>query len=213
MDDILNNVNLARPYTAVCPTLDAGVLSVLAGTTRPLTGREVSRLLGRPSHSGVLGTLNRLSEHGLVDREEAGRAFLFTLNRDHLAAPAVDLLVHMRSELFDRLCQTVASWEIAPVHVSLFGSMARGEGDTSSDIDLFVVRPSGVEREDPRWREQLDLLARKVQRWTGNMAGIAEVGKEEIPRLRKEEPPILAELRADAITVAGTEAAALLGES
>lgn len=204
-------MDVARPYTAICPTLDAGVLSVLAGTTRPLTGREIARLLGRRSHSGVLGTLNRLFEHGLVDREEAGRAFLFTLNREHLAAPAVELLAHMRSELFDRLCQAVDSWEIQPVHVSLFGLVARGEGDTSSDIDLFVVRQRGVERENPLWREQLDLLARQVQRWTGNSAGIAEVGKEEIPRLREEEPPIVAELRADAITIAGNEAAALLG--
>jgi predicted nucleotidyltransferase len=152
-------------------------------------------------------------EHGLVEREEVGRAFLFILNREHLAAPVVELLAQMRSELFDRLGHTVDSWEVAPVHVSLFGSMARGEGDTGSDIDLFVVRPRGVEREDPRWREQLDQLAAKVQRWTGNRAGIAEVGEEEIPRLRKEEPPILAELRADAITIAGTEAAALLGAS
>jgi predicted nucleotidyltransferase len=205
-------MDLARPYAALCPTLDAGVLSVLAGTTRPLTGREISRLLGRRSHSGVLDALDRLTEHGLVDREEAGRAFLFTLNREHLAAPAVDLLAQMRGELFDRLAHLVDSWKVAPVHVSLFGSMARGEGNTSSDIDLFVVRPQSVEHEEPQWREQLDLLARKVQRWTGNPVGIVEVGIEEIPRLRKEEPPILAELRTDAITVAGAEAATLLSE-
>lgn len=206
-------MDVSRPYASICPTLDAGVLSVLAGTTRPLTGREVARLLGRPSHSGVLDTLSRLTDHGLVDREEAGRAFLFTLNREHLAAPAALLLAQLRSELFERLCRLVDSWDIAPVHVSLFGSVARGEGDTSSDIDLFVVRPQKVGREDPVWQDQLDLLARKVQRWTGNPAGIAEVGAEEIPRLREEVPPILAELRADAITIAGTETAALLGES
>lgn len=204
-------MDVARPYTAICPTLDSGVLSVLSGTTRPLTGREIARLVGRSSHSGVLNALNRLVEHGVVDREEAGRALLFTLNREHLAAPAIDLLAHMRSELLKRLRGDVDAWEIAPVHVSLFGSAARGEGDTDSDIDLFVVRPDKVDREDPRWREQLDLLARRVQRWTGNRLGIAEVGKGEIPRLRKDEPPILDELRTDAVTIAGTEATTLLG--
>lgn len=185
---------------------------MLAGTTRPMTGREIARLMGRASHSGVLKALNRLAEHGVVDREEAGRALLFTLNREHLATPAVDLLAHMRSELIGRLSHAVGSWEIAAVHVSLFGSFARGEGGTSSDVDLFVVRPKKVEREDPRWREQLDLLAHKVQRWTGNPAGIVEVGKGEIPRLREEEPPIVPELRKDAITLYGIEAASLLGE-
>lgn len=204
-------MDLAQPYTAICSPLDGGALSVLAGTTRPMTGREIARLMGRTSHSGVLIALNRLTAHGLVDREEAGRALLFTLNREHLAAPAVGLLADMRSELFNRLSHAVGSWEIAAVHVSLFGSFARGEGDTSSDIDLFVVRPKGVERENSRWREQLDLLARQVERWTGNRAGIVEVGKAEIPRLRKEKPPILPELRADAITIAGPEVAALLG--
>ena len=206
-------MDVARPYTVICPTLDSGVLTVLAGTTRPLTGREIARLLGRPSHSGVLDTLNRLVEQGLVDREEAGRAFLFTLNREHLAAPAVEVLAHLRGELLKRLRATIDSWDIAAVHVSLFGSAARGEGDTSSDIDLFIVRPEKVDSEDPRWREQLDLLARQVQRWTGNRAGIAEVSKAALDRIRKEKPPIVDELRADAITITGTEASTLLSES
>jgi len=196
---------------ALCPTLDSGVLSVLAGTTRPLTGREVARLLGRASHSGVVGVLNRLSEQGVVDRAEAGRALLFTLNREHLAAPAVDVLAGMRAELLRRLQNAIEGWGIAPVHVCMFGSVARGEGDVHSDIDLFVVRPGRVPEEDERWREQLDELARRVQRWTGNRAGIAEVAETEIERLRDDAPPIIAELRADSITLAGPEVAALLG--
>lgn len=204
-------MDVARPYTAICPTLESGVLSVLAGTTRPLTGREIARLLGRPSHSGVLDALNRLAEHGLVDRQEAGRAFLFTLNREHLAAPAVEILAGMRTELLNRLREAIDSWKIAPVHVSLFGSAARSEGDTRSDIDLFVVRPEGVAEEDAHWRAQLDLLARQVQRWTGNRAGIAEAGEAEIGRLRRDAPPVVAALRSDAISLAGPEATTLLG--
>jgi hypothetical protein len=119
----------------------------------------------------------------------------------------------MRSELFTRLRETIASWDVAPVHASVFGSMARGQGDTSSDIDIFLVRPNKVEGEDPRWREQVDVLARQVQRWTGNRAGISEVSKGALARLRKEDPPILAELRADAITIAGTEAMTWLGSA
>src|SRR6476469_5143846 len=109
-------MDLARPYTALCPTLDSEVLNVLAGTTRPLTGREIARLARRPSHSGVLDALNRLAEHGLVDREEAGRAFLFTLNREHLAAPAVERLAQMRSALLQRLSDAVERREIPPLH-------------------------------------------------------------------------------------------------
>jgi predicted nucleotidyltransferase len=186
-------------------------LATLARTTRPLTGREVARLTGRRSHAGVLDVLNRLAEHGLVEREEAGKAFLYTLNRDHLAAPAVDILAGMRIELLARLSDSIEAWQVAPSHVSLFGSAARGEGDTESDIDLFIVRPKGVSEDDARWRTQLEVLARQVQSWTGNHASVAEASEDELGRFRRDAPPILDELRADAIVLTGAEIRDLLG--
>jgi predicted nucleotidyltransferase len=204
-------MDVAHPHTAICPTLDSTVLSVLAGTSRPLTGREVARLAGRASHGGVRDVLNRLAEHGLVDRQEAGRAVLFTLNREHLAAPAVALLAGMRTELFKRTRDTVSAWTVSPLHVSMFGSTARGEGSTRSDIDLFVVRATGVDEDNFVWRAQLDDLAMQVERWTGNRAAIAEVAADEIARLRDEQPPVVAELRSDAIVLSGPSIPALLG--
>jgi predicted nucleotidyltransferase len=204
-------MDVSRPYAAICAALDSEVLATLARTSRPLTGREVARLTGRTSHGGVLDVLKRLSQHGLVDRQEAGKAFLFTLNRNHLAAPAVDILAGMRTELLNRMRDSIDAWEIAPVHVSLFGSAARGEGDTESDIDLFVVRPEDVSEDDPRWRTQLEDLAEQIQSWTGNHAGVAEASEDEIERLRRDEPPIVGELRADAIVLSGEEIADLVG--
>ena len=34
-------MDLGRPYTVICPTVEGPVLDVLAHTTRPLTGREI----------------------------------------------------------------------------------------------------------------------------------------------------------------------------
>lgn len=204
-------MNLSRPYAAVGPTLDPGVLTVLAGTTRPLTGREIARLLGRASHSGVISSLERLVDQGLVAREEAGRAFLFTLNRKHVAAPAVELLADLREELLRRIREEVDSWRVQVVHLSLFGSAARGDGNTHSDIDLFAVRKSGIERQDPDWRDQVDFLGWQIERWAGNPARIVEVGQEEIGRLKKERPPVVDELLADAIVLSGPDISSLLG--
>jgi predicted nucleotidyltransferase len=206
-------MDVARPYKAVCPSLDGEVLSVLARTTRGLTGREVALLTGRSSHSGVLAVLNRLTEHGLVDRVELNRAFLFSMNREHLAYPAVTALVGMRVALFGKIQQEVAAWSLAPVHVSLFGSTARGDGDTQSDIDLFVVRPAEIDQEDARWRAQVDALEDRVSRWTGNRLAVLEISESEIERLTAEDPPIVSELRADAIVLAGSTIPALLGET
>jgi predicted nucleotidyltransferase len=206
-------MDLAHPYAAVSPTLDPGVLTVLAGTTRPLTGREIARLMGRTSHSGVIAVLDRLGDQGIVDREEAGRAFLFTLNREHLAAPAVELLAGLREDLLNRIRSEVDDWNVKGHHLSLFGSAARGDGDVDSDIDLFVVRSSAIESQDPIWRKQLDLLSWKVERWTGNPARIVEVNEGELPRLREERSPVVDELLTDAIDLAGPEVSALLGKA
>jgi predicted nucleotidyltransferase len=203
-------MNLARPYSSASPSLEGDVLAVLAGTTRALTGREVARLARRGSQRGVLSALERLVDQGLVFRTDAGHSQLHTLNRDHLAAPAVELLVGMRGELLTRLGQFVNDWEIAPIHVSLFGSAARGDGGPDSDVDLLVIRPDGVPAEDLRWSAQLDQLADSVRRWTGNPAAIAELSMDDLRGLRERRPRVAKELEADAIALLGPDASALL---
>jgi predicted nucleotidyltransferase len=202
-------MNVARPYASICPKLEGEVLRVLAGTTRSLTGREITLLTGKTSHSGVMAVLSRLVEHGLVNQVELNRASLYALNRDHLAAPAVILLMGMREELLERVRRELGSWQIAPVHASLFGSTARGDGDTQSDIDLFVIRPNGVDEDEPAWCAQIEDLQTQVLRWTGNRAGIVQISESQIARLLDDEPPIVADLRLDAIVLHGPEIDAL----
>jgi predicted nucleotidyltransferase len=197
-------MDVSRPYSAVCPTLDGDVLKVLAGTTMALTGRQVALLTGRKSHSGVLAVLNRLTEHGLVSRIELNHAYLFALNRDHLAAPAVEILVGMRKALFEEIRNVIDNWSITPVHASLFGSAARGDGDTQSDFDLLVVRPDSVDEDEAAWRSQIDDLVDLVRRRTGNQVSVIERDKPGMERLREAEPPILSELLADAIVFSGS---------
>jgi predicted nucleotidyltransferase len=204
-------MDLSRPWAPIRSPIDMEVLRVLRGTTRPLTGREVARLVRAGSQPTVNASLRRLSDEGLVDVEEAGNAYLYTFNREHLAAPAIELLADIRAELERRLRDEIAGWTIAPVHLSIFGSAARGDGDTASDIDIFVVRPRDVRDDDANWREQLDRLSDHVLAWTGNHGGFSEVSETDVRRLRRERPPVVDELSRDAITVAGPEPAELLG--
>lgn len=206
-------MDLSRPWALIRSPIDTEVLLVLGGTTRPLTGREVARLVRTGSQPAVNAALRRLAEEGLVRAEEAGNAFLYTLNREHLGAPAVELLLGIRTEFERRLQAEVAEWGIAPAHVSIFGSAARGDGDTHSDIDIFVVRPAGIAEDDPGWREQLERLSDHVHDWTGNHAAISEVSAADVRRLRRERPPVVDELRRDAITLTGPTPTELLGTS
>lgn len=204
-------MDLSRPWAPIRSPLDMEVVRVLRGTTRPLTGREVARLARAGSQPAVNAALRRLAEEGVVRAEEAGNAYLYTLNREHVAAPALELLADIRAELERRMRAEIAEWTIAPPHVSIFGSAARGDGDTRSDIDIFVVRPADVSEEDPGWREQLDRLVDRVHRWTGNNAALSEISAADVPRLRREQPPVVEELRRDAITLAGPTPSELLG--
>jgi predicted nucleotidyltransferase len=204
-------MDLSRPWALIRSPIDMDVLRVLRGTTRPLTGREVARLVRSGSQPTVNASLRRMSAEGLVHAEEAGNAYLHTFNREHLAAPAVELLADVRSELERRLRDEIAAWEVAPIHLSLFGSAARGTGDTQSDIDIFIVRPRTITVEDSRWREQLARLSEHVLAWTGNHAGLSEISETDTRRLRRERPPIVEELGRDAITIAGPEPSELLG--
>jgi predicted nucleotidyltransferase len=210
---IVDIMNVSRAYSAVAPTVEGDVLMVLAGTTQPLSGRRVARLARRGSVAAVAKALERLVHQGLVLRQEAPPASLYTLNRQHVAAAAVETLALIRIELLDRLRQTFSTWSIPPIHVSLFGSTARGDGDLDSDIDLFVVRPAGVDVEDVTWGEQLRDIGDAVLAWTGNHAGVIDFAERDIEQMRDEDPPVLHELRRDAIDLAGTPLRELLASA
>jgi predicted transcriptional regulator len=202
-------MDVSKPFAAISSGVDADVLVVLAGSTKPRSGRELARRAGR-SNTGVQHVLDRLVEHGLVCRGQVGRTFLYELNRDHLLAPTVEQMAGTRIELVRRLRDAIGAWEVSPLHASLFGSAARGDGDASSDIDLLIVRPTDVDPGNATWRGQLDGLADQVRRWTGNSAGIAEVSEGELPRLRKDRPPVVEQVREDAVDLGGERTQQLL---
>lgn len=198
-------MDLARPYRAVSPSLGGAVLVALARTTTPLTGRQVAELSPEGSQKGVQNALDALVAQGLVFRRSAGSAYLYTLNRDHVAMPAVTAMADLREALLGRLRQAIGAWPSPPIHASLFGSAARGDGDTDSDIDLLVIRPRDIERDEPSWLEQLDQLARSVLAWTGNRASIKELGPDELERMRDEGAPIFGSWRQEAVALFGPE--------
>ncbi len=203
-------MDFSTPFQSMLPGADSDVLTVLAGSTKPRTGREIARLADR-SQRGAQLVLSRFVEHGLVLVREAGSARVYTLNWDHLAAEPIAGLANLRGALFRRISDEVFNyWRPQPVHLSVFGSAARGDGGLDSDVDIFLVRPGDVEEDDEIWRERVEALADAVFRWTGNHAGISEVGEDELERLRREQPAIVKSLRADAVNIAGMPVRELL---
>jgi predicted nucleotidyltransferase len=202
-------MDLSAPLQSMLPTVDTAVLAVLTSSTKPRTGREVARLANR-SQAATQRVLDRLVQHGLVLREEAGRARVYTLNWEHLAADSIADLANLRLVLFRRLGEIFELWPLKPVHASVFGSAARGDGGLDSDIDIFLVRPGDIDEADENWRAQVESLATGVFEWTGNHPGIAEVSEGDLERLRRDRPAIVAGLRTDAVEIAGKPLRTLL---
>lgn len=202
-------MDLSTPFQSMFPVVDSAVLGVLTRSTKPRTGREVAKLAGR-SQDATQRVLDRFVGHGLVLQEDAGRARVYRLNRDHVAAEPISQLAELRPRLFRCLRETFEAWRPAPFHVSVFGSAARGDGDMNSDVDIFLVRPGDVPEDNEEWRRQVVTLADQILGWTGNHAGIAEIGEDELERLRKERPEILESIRSDAVDISGSPARSLL---
>ena len=188
-----------RPLQVLTPTLDGDVLAALARADSELTGRAAHRLIGHGSEQGIRKSLERLSQQGIVLSRDAGRARLYRLNRQHLAAPYVEGLAGLHGDLITRLRTAVDSWSIEPRAVLLFGSVARREAGRESDLDLLVVRPRRLEADDPDWCTQLDDLQSLVSAWTGNDTRVLELRDDEL----EEAGPVVDEVIAEGVEVAG----------
>lgn len=207
-------MDLRAPAHAIIPTLDADVLTVLAGVTMPMTGRQISRLLEMKSHRGVGLVLERLRSQGVVDAVEAGSSYLYTLNREHVAFPAIEALTDLRGKLYALMAVVIKTWQILPVSVAVFGSAARGDGDIDSDIDILIVRPeelypnriedSEVEHNEGEevywdlWAAQLADFGAQVRRWSGNTASLIQATRAQLIAMVERDEPIVASLQRDA---------------
>jgi hypothetical protein len=203
-------MDLGRPAAIIMPAGTEAVLRVLAGTDGSLGVREVARLAGVSANraSQVLG---ELVDHGLVLVEHRGAGRLCRLNRDHLAAEPLLALVGLRGRLLDFLRSEVESWPRRPLHVSLFGSAARGDGTTGSDLDLLVVRPDRPRAaDDERWDQQLFDSGERIAAATGNRAAWLITTPADLHRAVKSTEPIVGEWRRDGVHLAGRRLEVLL---
>ena len=186
-------MNVGSPIDSVVPTLDGPVLEVLASSSVTLSLTEIHRRASRGALSGFRSVLQRLVREGIVDAVPGG----YLLNREHVATGSIKALVGLRSEFISRLRDQVSSWSYDADLVGLFGSFARRDGDSESDIDILIVG-------DDRLPDDLmDELAGRVLAWTGNQAQIMTLTRTDLRRLRSADEPILAEWHRDLEMVHG----------
>lgn len=173
-------MNLSKPLNSLIPTLEADVLTVLAGAKGSFTGRQVHSIVSGSSESGVRNALKRLSRQGIVTQTPVGAADHYSLNPEHMMTKYIKSIVNLRTEFLKLIGEEVSAWEIAPVCAAIFGSSARGDMLPESDIDIFIVRSKSIDFGLNLWREQCASLSSRIGSWTGNDAQIFELDEKGI---------------------------------
>jgi predicted nucleotidyltransferase len=183
--------------------VDGDVLAALARADASFTGRGLHRVIGRYSADGVRKSLERLVEQGIVDVEDVGRAKTYRLNRQHLAADHLIKLARLFETFVEKLRTRLVAWNPSPDYAALFGSAARSDMRPDSDIDLFVVRPEGVDGDDPRWATRLRTLSSDATRWIGNDVRVLEMSAVEVRAGLRTRSRVLASIRQEGIRLMG----------
>lgn len=182
----------------------------LAKLSGSVTGRQVHQLAGVGSEAGVRNVLGRLVDQGIVCTSQAGSAYLYAVNREHIAWPAVQALAGLRGELLSRLKSEFGTWGLRARCAALFGSAARGDGDEDSDIDILILHTKRADEDPDTWETQLARLRELVSVWTGNRCQLYDIHEDDILRMIAKRDPLLTEWQRDAIPLTGTDIRNLL---
>jgi predicted nucleotidyltransferase len=212
-------MDLSHPLSAVIPSLEGVVYEVLARTNTPLSGSRIAELARSGSNPGVRTALKRLVGQGTVIVRSAGPSLLYSANREHVLWPAIEAAVRASDgfldELSDRIRALAEEWREplrmqsgpgrAPSEatIALFGSVARGTSDASSDVDVVAVFPTpGITDNDERL---VDELRSKVPMWTGNACNVYAASAERLNELIMVDDPIIRSWITEAVTLHGPD--------
>ena len=194
-------MDLSAPLASFMNGLDAVTLRVVARAGAELSGRQIARLAGTGTPANVRLSLLRLVDIGLATMVPAPHATMYSANRSHILWPAVETAMNARQELNRRIATFADASASDGVTVALYGSVARGDSNKTSDIDLLVIFPDAVTLDGRD--EFVTGLRDNVQLWTGNDAQIYDLAESALTRQKREGDPMVDSWTADGVIVFG----------
>ena len=109
-----------------------------------------------------------------------------------------------------RLQEAAAHIAPPPPTLAVFGSFARGEARSESDIDVLAVRPDEVAAADPSWSDSLGRWTDKAREITGNPVNLIEAQASEIPHLLAKRSSVWREIANQGTTLIGVDVGSLV---
>ena len=195
-------MDFVHPVRAVIPGVQGRVLAVLAETTADLNLRTLARLAG-VSVAQASRVMPDLVELGLVERHEVPPSSQFRLNHENVAAQAILDLARSRDTAMHRIGFAANSLSVPPVSIIVFGSLARGEADSQSDLDAVVVRPDETAEDDDAWAAEVERWRSEARAITGNRVEVLEVSHHEVRARLDGNATLWRDIVRDGVTVYG----------
>jgi predicted nucleotidyltransferase len=184
----------SEPFGGVIPGARGAVLAALLRTDIPLTGRQIHALVSDEySLWTVQEALKALTQLGIVNTQTVGRAGVHTINEDHVSVAPLRALLDPITALTGTVREAVGN-DVKTV--ILFGSIARGEANFYSDVDLAVMAPDG-------WDGRAD-LEDAVRIRLGNNCDVLVFTSEDFTRLADIGEPVVREILASGVALIGS---------
>ena len=197
-------MNLGAPVLDVASAVRGALLQALARLEQPVTRRQLAAAAGvAPGNASAV--IEDLIRAGMVNETVAGRSSMVVLNRDHLAVGPLLALAGVRGELIRRVRERLSDWSDLE-GAWLFGSVARGDADGESDIDVLIV---AQDLESPEFHARVSRLLLDVCSWTGNDVQLVEHTPASWRKLVRAKNPLVEQIRSGGISLAGDTAALL----
>ena len=199
---MLCRMDFVRPIEAIVPGAQGRVLAVLAETTAELNLRSIAQL-AEISQAQTSRLLPELVDLGVVERREVPPASLFRIVPEHIASRALLALARSADAVLDEMGRLARTLPHPPASVIVFGSFARREADTHSDIDVVIVRPTEIDEDDDEWLDSLDAWRSAVRRLSGNVVEVLEVSTDEAGTKLRGRSQVWTDIRRDGQVVHG----------
>ncbi|MBU6244121.1 MAG: nucleotidyltransferase domain-containing protein [Actinomycetales bacterium] len=186
------------------PGLRGRVLTALVRSPRPLSLRELARRAGSSSPGSVKRVLTSLMEEGLVryGLVSKGSTF-FEVNHEHLLVKHLVDIDHGKDTVIDEVRAHVATWPRDPRAVVLFGSVARGEDTSASDVDVLVVWQSEQAPSDD-WDADTLKLIETIYNQTGNSLNLLVFTASEWEAAVERREPVVGDVARDGVCLVGS---------
>lgn len=170
------------------------ILKHLFGQEAPMSESELANIVG-VSHMTANRIMKELSALNLVSARRVGNAHVWIANRNSFAYRALSRAVKAFSEILyplESLKETIKRQMPSSLagRVVLFGSIAAGSEEETSDIDLFVLVKSDEARRN--LQHYLDTLSSECLSLYGNRLAPYVLTESELEQ--KKNLPLLKEI-------------------